>query len=196
MSDQTVFIVDDDAAIRDSIKELVESVGLTAQTYPSAIDFCDTYHESQPGCLVLDIRMANMSGLELQKKLNGQSTNIPIIFISGHGDVPIAVEAMKAGAHNFIQKPYHEHDLLENINAALLQDAENRTVSAKQALLKEKTDALTTREKEIMDLLANGLSNKEIAKQLSISPRTVEVHRHHILSKLGLKSVTQLAAFT
>lgn len=192
MVEQTVFIVDDDDAVRDSIKEIVESIGLAAETFKSGQSFLDSHSLNKPGCLVLDVRMARMGGLAVQAKLKELGSSIPIVFITGHGDIDIAVEAMKAGAVDFIQKPYHEQNLLDCINKALELDAQNREAADKHEALQGHLARLTEREREVMDLLVQGLTNKAIAGQLDISPRTVEVHRHRILEKCGVKSVTHL----
>lgn len=192
MIEQTVLVVDDDDAVRDSIKELVESVGLKAQTFASAQSFLESYTTDQAGCLVLDVRMARMSGLTLQAKLKEMGSDLPIIFITGHGDIDMAVQVMKVGAVDLIQKPYHEQNLLDSINDALEIDVEKRGASRKQGALEKQIASLTEREREVMDLLAGGHTNKAVAEQLGISPRTVEVHRHRVLEKCEVKSVPQL----
>jgi len=192
MIEQTVLVVDDDDAVRDSIKELVESVGLKAQTFASAQSFLESYTTDQAGCLVLDVRMARMSGLTLQAKLKEMGADLPIIFITGHGDIDMAVQVMKVGAVDLIQKPYHEQNLLDSINDALEIDVEKRRASRKQGALEKQIASLTEREREVMDLLAGGHTNKAVAEQLGISPRTVEVHRQRVLEKCEVKSVPQL----
>jgi len=192
MIEQTVLVVDDDDAVRDSIKELVESVGLKAQTFASAQSFLESYTTDQAGCLVLDVRMARMSGLTLQAKLKEMGADLPIIFITGHGDIDMAVQVMKVGAVDLIQKPYHEQNLLDSINDALEIDVEKRRTFRKQDALEKQIASLTEREREVMDLLAGGHTNKAVAEQLGISPRTVEVHRHRVLEKCEVKSVPQL----
>lgn len=192
MIEQTVLVVDDDDAVRDSIKELVESVGLKAQTFASAQSFLESYTTDQAGCLVLDVRMARMSGLTLQAKLKEMGSDLPIIFITGHGDIDMAVQVMKVGAVDLIQKPYHEQNLLDSINDALEIDVEKRGASRKQGALEKQIASLTEREREVMDLLAGGHTNKAVAEQLGISPRTVEVHRQRVLEKCEVKSVPQL----
>lgn len=194
MVDQSVFIIDDDAAVCDSIKELVESVDLRARTFESAQAFLDVYAADMAGCLVLDVRMSRMSGPALQAKLKERDCRLPTIFITGHGDVDTAVEAMKTGAVDFIQKPYHEQNLLDSINKALELDAQNRDVANKQKSRMEYLNRLTEREREVMELLVQGLANKAIAQQLDISPRTVEAHRQHVLKKCNVESVTQLVS--
>ena len=192
---QTVFIVDDDDAVRDSIRELVDSVGLQAETYSNAADFLNNYDSNRSGCLVLDVRMAMMSGLELQKKLNDLNSILPIIFISGHGDIPMAVDAIKAGAFDFIQKPYREQGLLEIINSALLKDAEAHDKLLNNENIEERLASLTPREREVADLLVKGNNTKQVARILDISPRTVEIHRQKILKKLAVRSVVELQKF-
>lgn len=189
---QTVFVVDDDAAVRDSIQELVESVGLQAEGYPSALAFLDTFQPQRPGCLVLDVRMAEMSGLILQQKLNELGARIPVIVLTGHGDVSMAVQAMKAGAIDFIQKPYPEQALLDSINAALAMDAKARRLSRASADLEQRLETLTDREREVLNLTLSGSTSKEIAQELAISPRTVETHRKNILRKLEISTVKDL----
>ena len=188
----TVFIVDDDEAVRDSIKELVASVGLAADTFASAVDFLDAYDDSRPGCLVLDIRMARMSGLALQTKLNEMGAKIPIVFITAHADVPTAVEALRAGALCFVTKPYREQELLDSINEALACDAAARSAAKEGSQYAASLDALTGREREVLDLAVTGLPSKVIAQQLGISYRTVELHRSRVLEKLGVGSMVEL----
>lgn len=193
--EQTVYIVDDDDAVRDSIYELVDSVGLKADTYSNAADFLNNYDINAHGCLVLDVRMAMMSGLELQKKLNDLNSTLPIIFISGHGDIPMAVDAIKAGAFDFIQKPYREQSLLEIINSALLKDAEAHDKLLNNESIEERLASLTPREREVADLLVEGNNTKQVARILDISPRTVEIHRQKILKKLAVHSVVEMQKF-
>jgi len=192
MTEQTVYIIDDDDAVLDSIKELLESVNIKAEIFMSVQSFLDIYSQEKTGCIVSDIRMARMSGLVLQKRLSEMGATLPIIFITGHGDINMAVGALKDGAMDFIQKPYHEENLLDSINAALELDARNRNFSQQTEAMEQHFEALTTREREVMGLLLKGQSNKQIAKNLCISSRTVEVHRHHVLQKHKVKSVTQL----
>ena len=192
MQEQTVFIVDDDAAVRDSIQELVESVGLHAQAYDSGQAFLDDFQQQRPGCLVLDVRMANMSGLALQEKLNGLDAGVPVIIITGHGDVPMAVRALQAGAADFIQKPYRDQLLLDSINNALAVDAAARRSSIGSDDLAKQLETLTKREREILDMLVDGKRSKDIARALGISPRTVEAHRQNTLRKMEVSSVKEL----
>jgi len=190
--EQMVFVVDDDAAVRDSIAELVESVGLQAECYASAAEFLDNLEPERPGCLVLDVRMAEMSGLELQQRLNTLGISMPVIMLTGHGDVTMAVEAMKAGAVDFLQKPYREQALLDSINTALMKDATDRRSDAVDERLDQRLAGLTEREREVLDQLLLGKTSKEIARILAISPRTAEVHRRNLLHKLGFRTVKEL----
>jgi FixJ family two-component response regulator len=192
MLDPTVFIVDDDDAVLDSIAELVMSVGLTAATFHSAREFRESFNPERPGCLVLDVRMARTSGLALQEELNAIGARIPIVFISGHGDISIAIKAIKAGAVDFVQKPYHEQQLLDSINEALRRDAETREVTSSGDGFAERLAALTDRERGVLEHVVQGLSSKAIAKVLDISYRTVELHRSHIMEKLRVRSVAEL----
>jgi two-component system response regulator FixJ len=188
----TVFVVDDDAAVRDALRFLMRSVGLTAETFTSATEFLDAYRDDRPGCLVLDIRMPGMTGLELQEKLVERRSILPIIFITGHGDVPMAVEAMQAGAHGFIQKPFREQDLLDSINEALQKDAANRVALGELAAIRTRLASLTPREREVMDLVVHGKANKVIAGDLDLSQRTVEIHRARVMEKMEASSLAHL----
>ena len=193
MTEQTtVYVVDDDDAVRDSLLELLESVGLPARGFASATGFLETYHPDMRGCLVLDVRMPGMSGIELQSKLTEKCTRLPIIFITGHGDVPMAVEAMKNGAVEFIQKPFRDQELLDCIQSTL-QKAEKEMVRFSQRDSVERArQSLTTRENEILDYIVAGHANKYIALELGISQRTVENHRANILRKMGVRSTPEL----
>jgi FixJ family two-component response regulator len=191
-SETTIFVVDDDEAVRRSLRLLVESVGLNTQTYSTAEDFMNAYDPAQSGCLLLDIRMPGMSGLELQSKLAAEGINIPIIIITGHGDVPMAVEAVKAGAFDFIEKPFRDQVLLDDIRKAIEIDAQTRRKQAERDDIMARIALLTPREREVMDLLVIGKSNKGIAYELGISQKTVDFHRAHVLEKMGVDSVVQL----
>lgn len=189
---QTVYVVEDDEAVRDSLELLLRSDEKPVKTYENAAVFLKDYSESMAGCIVLDIRMPGMDGMELQKKLNEKHSILPIIFVTGHGDVPMAVDAMKEGAVDFIQKPYHEEALLEKIEAALAQDLEQRkTLDEKQEIIR-RIKSLTPREHEIMDRMIEGQANKVIAIELEISQRTVEIHRSRVMHKMGTHSLAHL----
>ena len=192
MEEPTVFIVDDDDAVRDSIHELIESVGLRAQGYNSGQAFLDDFQPERPGCLVLDVRMAGISGLVLQEMLAEQGARIPVIIITGHGDVPMAVRALQSGAVDFIQKPYRDQLLLDSINNALAADAAARRSDAEVADVDQLLDTLTKREREVLDKLLEGGTSKQVGKDLAISPRTVDVHRQNLLQKLEIDSIKAL----
>ena len=192
MPEPTVFIVDDHAGVRDSIAELVDSVGLRHATFASAQQFLDAFDQEAPGCLVLDVRMAHMSGPALQDHLATMGARIPIVFISGHADIDIAIRTIKAGAVNFVTKPYREQELLDSINEALAADAANRSTNSVASEFAARLTTLTARERQVMELVATGQSSKEIARALRISHRTVELHRSHIFDKLGVQSATEL----
>ncbi len=192
MIEQTVYIIDDDEAVRDSIKELVESVNLNAEIFERADLFLDSFTTDKAGCLVLDIRMARMSGLVLQERLNEMGATLPVIIITGHGDVGMAVIALKAGAVDFIQKPYHDQNLLDSINDALELDNKNRDTSHHEESLEKYIEKLTKREHQVFNLLLQGHTSKIIGKKLDISQRTVEAHRQHILQKCKVNSITRL----
>ena len=188
----TIFIVDDDTAVRDALKLLLRSVGQAVETYASAQEFLDAYSEDRPGCLVLDIRMPGMSGLELQQKLNERHSILPIIFITGHGDVPMAVEAMQAGAVDFIQKPFRDQDLIDRINQALDKDSNNRAALGERNDIRKRLETLTPREREVLDLVVHGKANKVIAGDLKLSQRTVEIHRARVMEKMQASSLAHL----
>jgi FixJ family two-component response regulator len=195
-AEPTVFIIDDDEAFRDSVKELVSSVGLAAETFRSALEFLDAFDPARPGCLVLDVRMARMSGIALQAKLREMGARIPIVFISGHGDIAMAVGAIKNGAVDFVQKPYQEQHLLDASPGGRRRPAAPRAPAADAGGLSARIATLTAREREVMALALKGLPSKLIAKELSISHRTVEQHRSRLLEKLGVSSVTELMRLT
>ncbi|MEE4379739.1 MAG: response regulator transcription factor [Candidatus Competibacteraceae bacterium] len=188
----TVFLVDDDEAVRDSFSLSLEMAGLTVVGYASAQAFLDHYESTQPGCLILDVRMPDMSGLELQEALSERKISIPIIFITGHGDVPMSVKAVKAGAVDFLEKPFKKEILLERIQEALAQDVRQRQAEADTSLVLARFAHLTPREQEVMALVIAGKSNKEIARALAISPRTVETHRARIMEKMEADSLPDL----
>ena len=187
-----VFIVDDDEAVRSSLRLLLKSVGLVPSALGSAREFLDKYDPAQPGCLVLDVRMPEMSGLELQEKLNLQGAVIPVIFITGHGDVPMAVEAMQAGAFDFLQKPFRDQDLIDRIQRAMEKDRGNRAALNERGVIREHLESLTPREREVLTLVTSGKPNKIMAADLGVSQRTVEIHRARVMEKMGASSLAQL----
>ncbi len=191
-SQQTVFIVDDDEAVRDALSMLLDTIGQAYELYSSAPEFLESYDEGKGGCLVLDIRMPRMSGLELQAKLNEKKAMLPIIFITGHGDIAMAVEAMRRGALDFIRKPFREQDLLDSINEALDIDAGKRKKGLDRQQLLDKIASLSEREREVFHRVAHGEMNKVIAFDLGISQRTVEAHRSQVMKKLGVRTLAQL----
>ena len=188
----TVFVVDDDDAVRTSLRLLLKSVGLPVETFGSAQEFLDSFDADRAGCLVLDIRMPGMSGLELQQKLNEMHAITPIVFITGHGDVPMAVEAMQHGAVDFIQKPFRDQDLIDRINQALERDKENRAGLKERDAIRRRMEQLTPREREVLDLVTQGKANKVIAGDLNVSQRTVEIHRARVMEKMGASSLAHL----
>jgi FixJ family two-component response regulator len=188
----TVHIVDDDNGVRTSIRVLMKSVGLPAVTYGSAQEFLAGYNPMMAGCVVLDIRMPGMSGMELQEALNERGAVIPVIFVTGHGDVPMAVEAMRHGAFDFLQKPFRDQDLIDRVQQALARDAETREELKEHSRIRARIATLTPREKEVLDLLTVGKANKMMAQDLGLSQRTIEIHRAHVMEKMGARSVAQL----
>lgn len=191
-TEPVVFVVDDDDAICQSLRLLIEDIGLEVKTCNSAQQFLSEHHPSQPGCLVLDVRMAGMSGLELQSRLGELGVEIPTIIITGHGDVPMAVEALKAGALDFIEKPFRDQVLLDSIQKAIEYDRQARETRKQCADFESRIGCLTERERQIMDLLVLGKANKVIAYELGISQKTVDFHRANVLAKLGVGSVVDL----
>ena len=187
-----IYLVDDDEAVRDSLGMLFKSIGLRHEAYGSALDFLQRHDPARHACLVADIRMPGLSGLELQQRLNEQHAEIPIIFITGHGDVPMAVSAMKSGAADFIQKPFRDQDLIDRINKALARDLDRRKGRAEQDEIRGRIALLTPREKEVMERVVRGQANKVIAMDLGVSQRTVELHRARVMKKLRLRSVAEL----
>jgi two-component system, LuxR family, response regulator FixJ len=188
----TVYIVDDDAAVRDSLRFLIRSVGLNAETFASSIEFLDQDLEDRAGCLILDVRMAGMSGLELQEKLRGDGVRLPVIIITGHADVPMAVRAIKSGAVEFIQKPFNDQVLLDHVHRALACDKAMRQETREWNLVCERVSQLTTREQQVMQMVVGGFSNRLMATELGLSEKTIEVHRARVMSKMGAASVAEL----
>jgi len=188
----TVFVVDDDPAVRESLQWLIESVGLNVETYATAQGFLDAFDRDRPGCLVLDVRMPGISGLDLQDRLASQQVRIPVIIITGHADVPMAVRAMKAGVVDFIEKPFSDELLLDRIRAALELDARIRVDQTRRVEVESCFAQLTPREREVMGLVVAGKSNKQIAAELGLSQKTVEVHRAHVMQKMQAESLAEL----
>jgi len=188
----TIYIVDDDNGVRSSIRVLMKSIGLAAAPFASAQEFLASYHSHQAGCLILDIRMPGMSGLELQEELNRRGAVIPVIFITGHGDIPMAVEAMRHGAFDFLQKPFRDQDLIDRVQKALVRDGETRQSLKEVGRTRARIASLTPREREVLDLLVKGQANKVMAQELGLSQRTVEIHRAHVMEKMAANSVAQI----
>jgi FixJ family two-component response regulator len=188
----TVFVVDDNTAVLRTLKWLVESVGIPVETYPSARSFLDVYDPDRPGCLVTDVRLPGMSGPDLQEHLTERGSLLPVIFITGYGDVPTAVRALKQGAEDFIQKPFSNQVLLDRIQHALEVDAERRRQKAAAAEMYGRFARLTGREREVARLIVAGRSSKHIASHLGISEKTIEFHRANLMSKLGVRSLAEL----
>lgn len=188
----TVFIVDDDRAIRHAMGLLMRSVGQPCETFQSADDFLDSYSDDRQGCLVLDIRMPGLGGFELQSRMKELGSTLPIIFITGHGDVPMAVEAMQNGAFDFIQKPFRDQDLLDRIGLAMRADRTKRAEQQKRSDVVAHLQKLTRREREVMDLVVTGKPNKIIAYELGVSQRTVEIHRARVMEKMQAASLADL----
>jgi two-component system response regulator FixJ len=188
----TVYVVDDDDGMRQALTALMTTVGYKAIPFARPTEFLAKYDANQPGCLVLDVRMPEMSGLEVQQQLNRAGSLLPVILITGHGDIPMAVQAMKDGAFDFLQKPFRDQELLDRINAALKQDAENRAIVELHADLKRRAESLSPREREVMGMVVDGRANKVIAIDLGLSERTVEIHRSNVMEKMGARSVAHL----
>lgn len=186
-------IIDDDDAIRDALAWLLRSRGLTSQSWPSAEAFLGDYLPNMRGCLVLDIRMADMSGIELFDRLLALGCSMPAIFLTGHGDVPLAVQSLKKGAFDFIEKPCNDNELVDRVISALALDHDQRQHAASTQSIEMRLRSLTAREREVMDRVLSGQYNKVIAAELNIAMRTVEVHRAHIFEKMDVKSAVELA---
>ena len=188
----TVFIVDDDPAVRDSLRWLLESMRLRVATFGSAEDFLKFYTMYMVGCLILDVRMPGMSGLQLQQFLTKQKYSLPIIFITGHGDIPMAVRAMQAGAMYFLEKPFEDQVLLDYVHEALALDNDNQQSRIRLTMIQARIANLTEREREVMELVIDNHSNKEIASKLGVSIKTVEFHRSHMMDKMHATSLIEL----
>ena len=187
-----VFVVDDDRAMRDSLRWLLDSVGLPVRTYATAAEFLADHDPAQPGCLVLDVRMPGMSGLDLQAELSRRGVELPTIVITGRAEVPMAVRAVKAGAIDFIEKPFSDQLLLDRVRQALELDRDAREVRTRREDARQRLAALTAREREVLHLVVAGKANKEIAFELGLSPKTIEVHRAHVMSKMHVDSLAEL----
>mgnify|MGYP000097046708 FL=1 len=192
MDDKTIFVVDDDKAVRDSLSWLISSVGLHVETFGSAQDFLDVYDPTRPGCLLVDVRMPGMSGLELQKRLAENPHCLPVIVVTGHGDVQMAVRAMKDGAFDFIEKPYNDQILLDLVQKAVRECERRRTQVTSHQEIQNLVDTLTPRERQVMDMIVAGNTNKQIAYALDISEKTVEAHRAKVMEKLEASSLADL----
>jgi len=188
----TVYVIDDDASMREALEDLVRSVGLDVRLFASPREFLEIQRPDTPGCLVLDVRLPGMSGLAFQQELAKSGAALPVIFLTGHGDIPMSVRAMKAGAIEFLTKPFHDQDLLDAIHTAIERDRSTRREGAVVTDLTERYATLTEREREIMALVVNGRANKQIAAELSVSEMTVKVHRGQIMRKMRARSLPEL----
>jgi len=191
-ADQVVFVIDDDPSMRTAIKELIEAVGRTCQTFGSGQELLEATLPDVPSCLVLDVRLPGLSGLNLQRELTERGIQIPIIFITGHGDIPMSVQAMKAGAVEFLTKPFRDQDLLDAIEQATERDRSARRQRSEMGELEERSETLSPRERDVMRLVVAGLLNKQIAAELSISEKTVNVHRSQVMQKMRADSLAEL----
>jgi FixJ family two-component response regulator len=188
----TVFIVDDDRGMRQAIQDLVESVGLRAEAFATGEDFLRTKHTGCPSCLVLDVRLPQMSGLDFQRRLTETGMQIPIIFVTAHGDIPMSVRALKSGAVEFLTKPFRDQDLLDAIQQALQRDRAAHEQNAEIHALQERYHALTPREQQVMALVVSGMLNKQIASEIGASEATVKIHRGNVMHKMEAESVVDL----
>lgn len=192
-----VFVVDDDPSIRESLSLLLSSAGYDMKTFTSAKEFLESKRDiSGPACLVLDVKMPDLSGFDLQKELMSRNIIIPIIFITGHGDIPMSVQAMKKGAVDFLSKPFDDGDLLNAVKEALFKDSQTRADFNEQKHIRHRLDSLTKREHEVLTYLITGMLNKQIAYELEISERTVKAHRKQVLDKMGVNSIAELVRLT
>jgi len=194
--DSVVFVVDDDASVREAISSLIKSVGLNVETFETAQDFLQSKRPDVPGCMVLDVRLPGLSGLDLQRELAAHAIKLPIIFITGYGDVPMSVRAIKAGAVEFLTKPFRDQDLLDAIQQAVTRDRDSRHEQREMTKLSQRFGSLTAREREVLDLVAAGLLNKQIAGELGVSEITVKIHRGQVMKKMGAGSLAELIKMT
>jgi RNA polymerase sigma factor (sigma-70 family) len=189
---QVVFVIDDDPSMRGAIKRLLEAMGFRVETFGSGQDFLKTELPDAPACVIMDVRLPGSSGLDLQREMTERGINIPIIFITGHGDIPMSVQAMKAGAVEFLTKPFRDQDLLDAISQAIKRDRAARRQWADLAELREHLDTLTRREREVMMMVVAGMLNKQIASELGISEKTIKVHRSNVMHKMHAGSLAEL----
>jgi FixJ family two-component response regulator len=195
-ADAIVFVVDDDPSIREAIESLLKLAGLRVETFGTAQEFLRNERPDLPGCVVLDVELPGLSGLDLQRELAAHGIKLPVIFITGYGDIPMSVRAMKAGATEFLTKPFRDQDLLDAIQQALERDRAARKHSSETAELRKRFDALTSRESEVMSLVVAGWLNKQIGFELKISEITVKIHRGRVMSKMGAQSLAELVRMT
>lgn len=191
-AEKTVYVVDDNAAVRRFLSGLIRSVGLRVETYATAQEFLDAYEAGSPGCLLLDIRMPGMSGLELQAELERREIDLPVIILTGHGDVKVAVHAMKAGAVDFIEKPFNNELLLHGLQKAIADSLRSGGARLRRQEILQRVETLTNRERQVLDIVAAGETNKGVARRLGISEKTVEIHRAKVMEKMQAKSLAEL----
>jgi FixJ family two-component response regulator len=191
-ADPIIFVVDDDPSVRRALKRLISSAGFQVETFASAQDFLQSSRHDGPACLVLDVRLPGVSGLDLQEQLTAAGLNMPIVFITGHGDIPMSVRAMKAGAVDFLPKPFNDQDLLDAIHLALEKDKKTRREQAEVAEIQRRVDTLTPREREVFALVVTGLLNKQVAARLGTSEKTIKVHRARVMEKMHSESLAEL----
>jgi FixJ family two-component response regulator len=192
MSEQTIYIIDDDSSVRKGLTRLIKAAGLHAESYASAREFLDSGKLEKPGCIILDVQMPNMTGPELQEELNKTEYSMPIIFLSAHGDVPIATQTMKMGAVDFLTKPVDGNDLMEAIRISLKKDMVNREQRTMCSATQKLINTLTRREHEVLTYVITGILNKQVASEMAISEETVKIHRGRVMKKLGIVSVVEL----